>query len=380
MSETDRTSSTGETWQCPQCGASNPPGSARTSCPGCNPARSRWRPRIARASGLFTWVWAVVVLGVLLMIRWVGDGWWGVTVLLFLPRWLFLTPLPILAAASGVGQRPGQWIVQGAVALVVAGPLMLISMPIQQLWDRPVEGTRVRLMTVNQGMVPLPADRLIQLIERERIDLICFQEGGPEREPALDLYFRSHGWSLDQGKRYLASRYPIVSEMPMLTGERVEDRLYPVTLVRARVRAAPGVEFGVASVHMPTLRFGFYRFLDHDFGGLKRHVAFWDGEVERLIGGLSQMNDVPFLVGGDFNVPPDHAAMVTLGNSLRFAYEEAGWGYGYTRPARYPWFRIDHILASPEWVFTSCRVGPDVGSDHLPLIAEAVLPASSLRP
>jgi hypothetical protein len=72
--------------------------------------------------------------------------------------------------------------------------------------------------------------------------------------------------------------------------------------------------------------------------------------------------------------------MVTLSTFLRFGYEDAGWGYGYTRPSRYPWFRIDHILASPEWVFTRCWVGPDLGSDHLPLIAEVVLPASNASP
>jgi vancomycin resistance protein VanJ len=327
-----------------------------------------------------TWIWAVAVLVTLLLIRWVGDRWWGVTVLLFLPRWLFLVPLPVLALASGVGGRPGHWIIQGVVGLVVAGPLMLISMPIHQLWDRPVDGVHVRIMTLNQGLTSLEAGPLIHLIEQERIDLICFQEGGPGGEPDLDAYISSHGWYRDRKKRYLASRYPIVAEMPPLPGDNPVDKRYPVLLVRARLEAAPGVEFGVASVHMPTLRFGFYHFLDHDVEGLKRHVAWWDGQMERLMGGLSEMNDVPFLVGGDFNVPPDQGAMVALGAYLRFAYDDAGWGYGYTRPARYPWFRIDHILSSPEWVFTSCRVGPDVGSDHLPLIAEAVLPASSIPP
>jgi vancomycin resistance protein VanJ len=341
---------------------------------------SRWRSWLARASWICTWVWAIVVLSILLLIRWVGGSWWGVTVLLFLPRWLFLTPLPILAVASGLAGKTRHWIVQGATALVVAGPLMLVSLPIHQLWDRRVDGIHVRMMTLNQGPFPLDAERLIRLIEHERIDLICFQEGGFDPNPGLLAYFEQHGWSLDQRKRYLASRYPIVSEMPLLPGEGVDVQRVPVVLVRVRIQAAPGVEFGAASVHMPTLRFGLYRFLDRDIEGLKQHIAFWNWEIVRLMGGLSELNDVPFLVGGDFNVPPDHGAMVGMGSYLRIAYEEAGWGYGYTRPTRYPWFRIDHILASPQWSFTSCRVGPDVGSDHLPLIAEAVLPASSPRP
>jgi endonuclease/exonuclease/phosphatase (EEP) superfamily protein YafD len=144
-------------------------------------------------------------------------------------------------------------------------------------------------------------------------------------------------------------------------------------LIRARIQAAPGVEFALASVHMPTLRFGFYRFLNQDADGLKEHVAWWDRQLGRLRAGLAELRGVPLLVGGDFNVPPDQSSMAALGAQFRFAFEDAGWGYGYTRPTRYPWFRIDHLLASPEWVFTRCWVGPNVGSDHLPLIAEAVL-------
>jgi len=55
-----------------------------------------------------------------------------------------------------------------------------------------------------------------------------------------------------------------------------------------------------------------------------------------------------------------------------FAFERAGWGYGYTRPTALPWTRIDHLFAGPGWQWSRCRVGPDLGSDHLPLIAEVV--------
>ena len=324
-------------------------------------------------------MWALVVLIVLVLIRWVGDRWWGVAVLLFLPRWLFLIPLPVLVLASGLARRSRQWLLQGVVALVIAGPLMALSLPIHQLWDRRVEGTRVRIMTLNRGMEPLAVDRLIGFIERERIDLICFQEFGDRLDTRIESYLAAHGWYRDRG-RYVASRYPIVAEMPPLPNEYDSNHRYAANVVRVRIRAPGGVEFGLVSVHMPTLRFGFYRFLEYDVAGLKQHAAWWDRQAVRLLGGLAEMRDAPLLIGGDFNLPPDHASMAALGSLFRFAFEDAGWGYGYTRPSRYPWFRIDHILASPEWVFTHCRVGPDVGSDHLPLIAEAVLPSPAQAP
>ena len=407
MSESARSTETGEAWQCSRCEAWNPSSSSSfpERCPGCGAARDtsgwidpggpsssgdprpgpwvipnvwgrgpRFRSWIGAANGVATWTWALAVLMALLLIRWVGDRWWGVAFVLFFPRWLFLAPLPALAIAGGLGGRPRQWIVQGVVALVVAGPLMRLSLPISQLQARPIAGLRVRVMTFNRGEHTIDVRRLTRLIERERIDLICFQEGVGRPTPKLDAYFAANGWHRDRAG-LLASRYPIVSEWPWLAGDVRSKRRLPVILIRA-IRAAPGVEFGLATVHMPTLRFGFYRFFDHDLEGLEQHLDWWDSELGRVVDGLSAMSDVPTLVGGDFNAPPDHATMAALSSSYRFAFEDAGWGYGYTPPTRSPWFRIDHLLASPEWVFTRCWVGPDLGSDHLPLIAEAVLPTA----
>jgi endonuclease/exonuclease/phosphatase (EEP) superfamily protein YafD len=56
----------------------------------------------------------------------------------------------------------------------------------------------------------------------------------------------------------------------------------------------------------------------------------------------------------------------------RSAFEDAGVGWGYTRPSEFSWVRIDQILASPAFTFTSCWVGPAFGSDHKSLIAEAI--------
>ena len=36
--------------------------------------------------------------------------------------------------------------------------------------------------------------------------------------------------------------------------------------------------------------------------------------------------------------------------------------------------RIDHVLVSPDWHVRSFRIGPDVGSDHFPVVADLLLP------
>src|ERR1700739_4732754 len=94
-------------WRCRHCRTPNPARPYLTHCLGCGkvagaaaargeaagseperggPAPSPIRASVGRLSAFFTATWAVFVLLDLLLIRWVGDRWWGVTVLLFVPR------------------------------------------------------------------------------------------------------------------------------------------------------------------------------------------------------------------------------------------------------------------------------------------------------
>jgi endonuclease/exonuclease/phosphatase (EEP) superfamily protein YafD len=316
-------------------------------------------------------VYALVVLSVLALIHWVGEDWWGVTVLLFIPRWLFLGPILLLMFASACLGRRAHWATQAAIALVIAGPLMGISLPMRQLWTSPVEGPTYRLLSYNLASGRIATDRFVEMIEREQIDLLTFQEGR-HGSVALNAYL-ANGWYHDR-EGYVASRYPIVAELDPLPDSWTTDGRHSARLTRVRIRPPVGPEFILACVHMPTIRPGLNRFFAGDIHGLELHVDWWVKEMDRVAQALAESHNTPFLVAGDFNMPPDESTMFSLRTVLRSAFEEAGWGYGYTRPARLPWFRIDHILTSPEWEVTRCWVGPDFGSDHLPILAEVRLP------
>lgn len=58
------------------------------------------------------------------------------------------------------------------------------------------------------------------------------------------------------------------------------------------------------------------------------------------------------------------------------AFDRTGFGLGYTKQTvirgRSYGLRIDHILTGSGWQATRCWVGPDLGSDHLPMIADLV--------
>lgn len=376
---------------CEKCGTPNPPSPSLTHCLGCGlllpavgakpgPARGAGRTRapIRAARGRLllaaTWLYAAVVLAALVLIRWVGDGWWPITLLLFMPRWAFLLPVAALALGSAVRRRPSQWAVQAAIALVVAGPLMGVSLPVRQLWERPPAGDRVRLVSYNLGQDPLKLGALKRWVEREKVDVFCFQEG-VKLAPAFRECL-GEGWRLSR-RRMIATRLPIVAELPPHVLMWDEDGRWTSSLERVRLRAPSGREFVVASVHLPTLRPGFERFLRlGETAGIGFHQQWWVHETARALTEIAEASDAPVLVGGDFNMPADDSTLAAVRANYRFAFEEAGWGYGYTKPTNRPWIRIDHILAGPEWVVTSCRVGPDFGSDHLPLIADVVLPTA----
>lgn len=382
-------------WHCQRCGTPNSSASYVTHCLGCGalrrneravPAERPVEPKakaeplggtrvlIRPARGRFllavSWGYAALVIATLILIRWVGDGWWGVTVLLFLPRWLFLAPVAALAVASGLWRCPWHWALHAAIGLVVAGPLMGLSLPISQLWKHPPAGDRLRLVSYNLSQYPVRAADFRAWLAREKVDVVCLQEGSRSAESTQVLL--GEGWHVSR-EGMIGSRWPIVSEMPHHEETVGGDDRWTGRLERVWVRSPSGVEFLVASAHMPTMRHGLLRFMSGDVSGVRLHTDWWGKEVSRLLSALAEAQGLPMLVAGDFNMPADDSTMASLRSNFQFAFEEAGWGYGYTRPTRYPWVRIDHILAGPEWEITACRVGPDFGSDHLPVIAEAVL-------
>jgi vancomycin resistance protein VanJ len=80
------------------------------------------------------------------------------------------------------------------------------------------------------------------------------------------------------------------------------------------------------------------------------------------------------IIAGDFNTPIESPiyrhAWARYGN----AFSQAGFGCGATvtferRNFRFS-ARIDHVLFGPNWRCRAAWVGPELGSDHRPVIAE----------
>ncbi len=373
-------------WRCRRCGTPNPRAGYLTRCLGCGrpippdspteatpapvaavPGRRRGGRTLAFAS-----LYAVALLVALVVIRRMALGWWAVSTLIFMPRWLLLAPILPMAIGAARSRRAAVAAVVLLDATLVAGPVMGFAIPWDRLTGPAGSGPRVRIMTFNQGSGTLDVPRLVRYLERQEVDVLCFQEPGPN--PALDAVL-AEGWHVGRSRR-IASRYPIAEDFGRSVDVNRSDERYTMILYLARLRHPDGFDFLVGSAHLPAPRRGFNRLRAGDVEGFRRHLAWWDEEAARMVAKLDEAGGLPLLVGGDFNMPADYAAMAAIRQMYPSAFEAAGWGYGYTRPTGVPWVRIDHILGSRHWAFARAWIGPDLGSDHLPAIAEATLRAA----
>jgi endonuclease/exonuclease/phosphatase (EEP) superfamily protein YafD len=112
-------------------------------------------------------------------------------------------------------------------------------------------------------------------------------------------------------------------------------------------------------------------------GRFRRADEFFDWRRRQVLALLTEAvagSEDPTLVAGDFNASFDSPMFDPIRPLFREGFNSAGLGYAYTRPAAWPWIGIDYVLATPEWTFTGCDVGPDIGSDHRPVIAELEVP------
>jgi vancomycin resistance protein VanJ len=335
-------------------GGAWPPGA------GEQPLRPRWW------LGWCSWGYLGVALVAALLVQEMGDRWLPATLLLFGPRYLLILPLVMIVPAA-IKWRRALLVPITAAGLVILFPVMSFRTGWRS-WLRPApDGLRVRVMTFNAQGGDSLGPHLPDVLTHLSLDVVAFQECGPMLQRDITQLF---GWAhREWGELCLLSRYPIVgdtaaqivslSQMYGNTGEAIRyDIELPIGVIH------------LVNLHLETPRKGLEPLLtQEDASRLGGATIVREAGSHRIRLWVDSIPP-PVLVVGDFNMPVESAIYRRFWGDFDNAFDVAGFGVGGTRAQAKVGVRIDHILFSRGWRARRAFVGPPLGSDHRPMVAE----------
>jgi endonuclease/exonuclease/phosphatase (EEP) superfamily protein YafD len=253
---------------------------------------------------------------------------------------LFALRAPLLGAVSVVG------------ALLAAIPIVgYMGMPTTRA---EAGAPNFRVVAFNTWFRNHDYAAMGRFLEQTRPDVIVLEELSRAEGLRLGAYLHSYPYSHNDPRRYGAivfARWPIVSadSLPLDHGAARAAR---VTL------DWHGTQVTVLGVH-----------LHWPLGpaNSRRRNAELDG-----IAAFAASRTEPLIVAGDFNITPWSPHFRTALQRSGLNDCAAGHGLAPSWPSQFPplGIRIDHCWSSRHWRSTDVRMGPALGSDHLPLIAD----------
>ena len=305
--------------------------------------------------------------------RLLGEHWWFATMLLFGPRWFAIIPLGILLPLA-IFYNFRLLLPVCISALIVLGPFMGFSF----IFGSPKNpgNSTLRILTCNIKSGDFNAESLSRLIKNSKADIVALQACTLEIRSLLQL--PSEWNSIQEGELAVFSRFPLIQKNSLYFMHPPHQ--WPRTsMLECLIQTTKG-DIAFYTLHLPSPHYGLQNILDRKtIISLSRKELLdnetrnrWKTarEIERKISSQT----LPKIIAGDFNMPVESLIYREVWNGYDNSFSETSIGYGWSERNSVRGIplavRIDHILTSNGIVPKSCEVGPDVGSDHLPLIAD----------
>lgn len=314
---------------------------------------------IRRPFGALVALYLLALVAVAVLIDRLGDVWWPATLMMFAPRWVWGAPLAILAPIAWRKERAAFVLLAAAVAILLF-PILDLRVPLRRL-ARQKKDLRVMTYNIGGGAIQWPA--LTRMIADNDVDMVVFQESsGGIHIPRMNVAC----WI----GQCLCARSPIRrteardrSEFAALGGSGA--------IVRHEVETPHGW-VGVTNVHLATPRDGLAELLRRGPKGAPAldeitRVRRLEAEAARA---WALREPRPTIVMGDFNTPVESAIWRASWSTFEDAFSVAGLGFGSTKHTRWHGVRIDHVLVTGGLEVVRAWVGPGMGGDHRPLIAD----------
>ena len=342
--------------------------------------------RMARAAlTLLLWAYAFVLMGYLGLRAVVGDGLWWLSWLNNFAPYYFL-PLIFTLPLSFALRLKRSALVHGFLALVATIWLLprFLDTPFQRVARLNESERALTVVTFNiRGDNP-QLDSFFSWLRSTNADIVLLQE-----TPA--------SWTHD-GIPQLLDPYPYQVSLPIGAGQWGEVILSRQPIVgheRYRVQGFPhdrieiewaGERIAIYNVHMVIPQRATARLTQRFYRNYLNMILKYDDsirndQIDELLALLANER-LPFIAAGDFNTSDNAVAYERIAARLRDSFREGGRGMGSTWPhARVaglpsfipPLIRIDYVWHSDEFQTLTTFVGPPLGSDHLPVIANLVL-------
>ena len=318
------------------------------------------------------WLYLALLVTVCLAIYWGGDRWWLSTIMMFGPKWIYVAPLPILVIWLAVARASRrEWLTLLVVTCVLLFPTMRLCLP----WRTLVVSRRadIRLLTWNTGGNEVDTDPFKALIARVDPDIICLQECRVD----LGTVFPESWTILRSGNIVIATPWDCDSQTVMTRQHPPSRWPRPIChLIQVHLGAK---SFHIATLHLQSPRYGLVEVTDSQTMIAPTRRMLLVAQTQNRRAESNQVSqrladvDGPLIIAGDFNTPTCSTIYRECWGMYKNSFSIAGFGIGNTVRVEQGGFqfaaRVDHILTSQHWAYTECWVGPDVGSDHVPLIA-----------
>ena len=315
-----------------------------------------WFATLTTVARLSSWAALAALLGYL------GDHHWLLDLCAHF-RWQYLLAMALGLAAALVVRRRGLALILVMVSLINAWSLVMATGPATAQaglgLDAGEDPTALKLLVVNIHLANQDLDRLLTLIERESPAVVGIIELSPHAAGVLAV--------LDQ--RYPASRVePRDDPFGIGVWSRLpQSRIDPVSM--------PPLDLPALQLHWSDPQPASL-WLVHPFPPIGGDATGWRNAQLTYTGELIR-GDPDAVLAGDFNATPWSAAyrhlreVAGLFDSSAAEWPWPTW-FGPSRWSGVLAVPIDHVLHGAAWRVRSHRIGPDIGSDHRPLIVELV--------
>jgi endonuclease/exonuclease/phosphatase (EEP) superfamily protein YafD len=319
------------------------------------------------------------LLALTLLLRIVGERWWIALVVMYLPRWGFALPLPIVAWVVW------RWGPRRLLALQLVSVVLLL-VPLMGLVVNPTREAQadgpVRVLSYNIDGGRIDAAAVVHQIDQLGPDVVLLQEGDSRRAQPIKDHFGAGWHTHDYDQFFLATRYPIreawvpprmppppVPRSPRFVRYTLETPLGLIDVVNMHpispregldeLRGDEGFTHEVRTGRILRTRAG---------ARIRPNTELRRRQVE-AVAGIVRASARPLIVAGDTNLPGLSVFLGMYLGKLQDGFTSVGRGFGYTFPANHPWMRIDRIMASDHLRFTRFETGTEEGSDHLCVFA-----------